>query len=91
MVGGFFGCIYKILAESRGMWYKHNEYLLEVTRGKARFYNNNRVAFIGNDYTGIRMFIEASDNNLDVIGKFSEQLEKRESLERALNKKLRVT
>jgi len=62
------------------MWYKHGKYLLEVSRGKAKLYDNNKVAFIGNDYTGIRLFIEASDNDPEIRKKFSAQLEKRDSL-----------
>ena len=62
------------------MWYKHDKYLLELSGGKAKFYNNNKVAFIGNDYTGIRMFIEASDNDPIIKKKFKNQLEKRQFL-----------
>ena len=62
------------------MWYKYGKCLLNLSRGKARFYDNNKVAFIGNDYTGIRLFIEASDNNPGVREKFKSQLEKRDTL-----------
>ena len=62
------------------MWYEHGKYLLEVSRGKAKFFDNKKVAFIGNDYTGIRTFIEASNNVPIIKEKFKNQLEKRQSL-----------
>lgn len=69
------------------MWYKHNKYSLHLERGKAKFYNKDKIEFIGNDYTGIRMFIQASNNDPKVIKKFQSQLDKRYTLSRLWTQK----
>tara|TARA_R110002167_G_scaffold177316_2_gene377105 strand:- start:1029 stop:1223 length:195 start_codon:yes stop_codon:yes gene_type:complete len=62
------------------MWYKSGKYSLYLERGKAKLYNDNKIEFIGNDYTGIRMFIQASNNDPKVRERFKTQLEKRNYL-----------
>ena len=60
------------------MWYEHEEYKLELLYGKAKFYDKGQLMFKGDGYTGLQMFIKASDNNTKVMEKFKSQLRMRE-------------
>ena len=60
------------------MWYEHQEYKLELLYGKAKFYDKGQLMFKGDGYTGLQMFIRASNNNPEVMEKFKSQLRMRE-------------
>ena len=59
--------------------YIHDNLFLDMDNSsRAHLYKDGKLIFLGNGYVAIKMFIRESDNNPDVIARFSQQLELRE-------------
>ena len=61
------------------VWYKYDKYSLELIGGKGRFYDDGKVVFIGDGFSSIKMFVNASGNDPKVRKRFKSQLQMRES------------
>ena len=62
------------------MRYQHKDLILELWNSKASLYQKGKLVFRGDGYIAIKMFIDKSGNNEEVIKKFKPQLDSREEV-----------
>ena len=62
------------------MRYQHKDLILELWNSKASLYQKGKLVFRGDGYIAIKMFIEKSENNPEVIKRFRPQLDSREEV-----------
>ena len=61
------------------MIYRHkNSELHTDDNGRSKFYINGGLRFMGDPYSAMKMFIDASNNHPEVLKMFQKQLEQRE-------------
>jgi hypothetical protein len=61
------------------MIYQHGIYTLDLSNSsKSKLYQFGRLYFVGDGYRAITMFIRATDNDPNVVEKFSAQLAMRQ-------------
>tara|TARA_R110000851_G_scaffold70389_5_gene157045 strand:+ start:76 stop:345 length:270 start_codon:yes stop_codon:yes gene_type:complete len=58
--------------------YTYGELIFVVDNASSRLYNKKQLIFKGNSYIGLKLMIEHSKNNPEVIDMFKAQLELRE-------------
>lgn len=60
------------------MKYSHKNIILDYATTRSKLYIDGRLMFLGDGYVAIKMFIEQSGNDPEVIERFKTQLEYRE-------------
>ena len=62
------------------MNYRYKDFLFKNLDNKSILYKNGKVLFIGNSWSGILQFLDATNNSPSVYSMFKQQLETREQL-----------
>ena len=62
------------------MRYQYKDLILELWNSKASLYQKGKLLFRGDGYIAIKMFIDKSENNEEVIKRFKPQLDSREEV-----------
>ena len=62
------------------MRYQYKDLILELWNSKASLYQKGKLVFRGDGYIAIKMFIDKSENNPEVIKRFRPQLDSREEV-----------
>ena len=60
--------------------YRYKDFLFKNLDNKSILYKNGKVLFIGNSWSGILIFLDATNNAPNVYSMFKQQLETREQL-----------
>lgn len=70
---------------------KFQNFIFEHNNNKGTLYNNGKIMFMGNSWSGILEFLRHTENAPEVRAMFKAQLEQREQIKYKLEKKEKVT